>query len=146
MQDPEKKQQLAVLLVYMFDDRRFRMIASGLWQANIDGTKVGVVVARRPRHRDRHLLNCDTFERMMKSLAVNGIDFAFVVTADEVKVKLTYVGCREAGELQEMLKDVPPLKSKYKDLGPFWLLKADVTPSFVAAAAEDIDDDEEDYM
>ena len=69
------------------------------------------------------------------------IDAAFVVTA-RVRKDYTYiyVGHRDAEELYEMLKDVPPRKSEF---GEYWLLKPDVTPLGVAASDDDYDDDDD---
>ena len=70
------------------------------------------------------------------------LDFAFVVAANKVSFRNVFIGYRDAEELYEILKDVPPIPGEY---GAFWLLKPDLTPAFIHAA-DDIDDIDEDYM
>lgn len=130
------------VLANMFIDPRFKEIEFELWQANVDGVKVGVVGASRGKRHDRYLVSCASYERLIRGLIAKGIDYAFVVAADRKgvwpKYKYTYVNHRPAEELYEILKGITQIVGKR---GPFWLLTRNLEPAFIDAT----DDDDEDY-
>jgi hypothetical protein len=129
------------ILPNMFRDPRFKQLDRYRLKANIDGVRVGVVVASRSRKFLNHALGKEYLDRLREAKRAGTIDAAFVVTA-RVRKDYTYiyVGHRDAEELYEMSKDVPPRKSEF---GEYWLLKPDVTPLGVAASDDDYDDDDD---
>jgi hypothetical protein len=107
------------------------------FRANIDGARVGVVIAARTWRFDNHALNKSDFDRLLEAKSGGKIDFAFVVAARVSKDNVyTYVGYRNAEELHQDLKDVAPRTSEF---GFFWVLRPDLTP-LGFAASEDEDD------
>jgi hypothetical protein len=68
----------------MFTDDRFKRLRERIYFAEIDGEKVGVVLATLSPNRDAYALNCSERERVLRAKVENRIHLAFVVA-----VKLT---------------------------------------------------------
>jgi hypothetical protein len=127
----------ADILPSMFSDPRFKQLDHYRLRANIDGIRVGIVVASRSRKFFNHALGKKYLDRLLEAKRTGKIAAAFVVTARVSKdYTYIYVGYCDAEKLYELLKDVLPRKSEF---GEYWLLQPDLTP--LGAAASDDDDD-----
>ena len=108
------------LLPNIFTDPRFRKSKKSRrrWHAEINGTRVGIVVALRPVDYDNHGLNKEDIEQLLKLRRDGTFDAAFVVLASVGM----YIGHRDAEELFETLKGVPFRTGGH---GDYWLLPLD---------------------
>lgn len=113
------------LLPRIFTDPRFQKSRTSRrrWQANINGTRVGIVVAWRPADYDNFALNKADIELLLKLKQEGTFDEVFVVlaSADE-NFDSTYVGYCDAVEFYETLKSVPSRKGPH---GNYWLIRGD---------------------
>ena len=109
----------------MFTDPRFRKSKTSRrrWQAEINGTRAGIVVAWKPAGYDNHALNKDDIDLLLKLKHEGTFAEVFVVfaSADE-NFDSTYVGHCDAAEFSETLKSVPFRKGPH---GDYWLMRPD---------------------
>jgi hypothetical protein len=121
----------------IFGGPPWRQTSRYRYRANINGLKVGVVIAARTWRYDNHALNKSDMDLLLEYKKSGKIDAAFVVTARVSKDNAqTYVNYRDAEELYEILKDVAPRMGEF---GEYWILRPDLTP-LGFAASEDEDD------
>ena len=64
----------------VFSDNQWRRIRERIYYAEIDGKKIGIVVATQSPGRD-FILNCNEYERVRKAKLTGKIDVALVVGA-----------------------------------------------------------------
>jgi len=64
----------------VFSDNQWRRIRERIYYAEIDGKKIGIVVATQSPGRD-FILNCNEYERVRKAKLTGKFDVAFVVAA-----------------------------------------------------------------
>ena len=113
------------LLPNIFTDSRFQKSRTSRrrWQAEIGGSRAGIVIAWRPAGYDNHALNKADIELLLKLKQEGTFDEVFVVLAAAgEKFTNAYVGHRDAAEYYETLKTV-----KFRDgpHGEYWLLCGD---------------------
>jgi hypothetical protein len=125
------------VLSKIFTDARWRKLSWRLLFANIDGVKVGVVLATKSPDYDCFALNKPDIDRLLAGKHTGKLDAAYVVWTriSSLKVK-SYCDWVEAEELQEKLKGRSPLTGKF---GEFWTFPLDFVPGGIA------DPDDEPY-
>jgi hypothetical protein len=116
----------AAVLAGMFTDPRFRELNRYRLFANIDGIKIGVVLATKSPRYDNFALNKTDMERLLAGKRNGKIDQAFVVMArvSDIGALLTYVDWIEAERLHDMLKGMRPRNGVF---GEFWTLPPSIT-------------------
>ena len=118
------------LLPNIFYDTRFHKTSRRRWQVEINGNRAGIVVAWRPVDYDNYALNKADIDRLLELKRDAKFHAAFVVIATVAgNSNRTYVGYRDAEELHETLRSVPPRNGPY---GEYWLLREDISPVDVA--------------
>jgi hypothetical protein len=117
----------------VFTDARFHRIKNAVYgfRGEIDGTRVGVVVASKSLRfasSSDHVLNKSDLDRLIAALDANRLDAGFVVTAaTDSNGNLTFVSEIEARKLKtEILNGRTTLSGK---LGEFYL----VSPKFTSS-------------
>ncbi len=110
----------STILPSVFTDDRFRHTGRNRLFGEIDGTRVGVVLATRSQRFDNFALNKGDFDRLIAGLREGKIDQAYVVQARSNGFgAMVYAAYIKAEQLAEMLNGHPPMTSQ---LGPFWVL------------------------
>jgi hypothetical protein len=100
------------ILSNIFTDSRFRDLSRYRLFGNIDGVKIGVVLATRSPRYDNFALNKGDMDRLLAGKRDGKIDQAFVVMAKVNGVNaVTYCDCIEAEQLHEKLKGLRPAQS-----------------------------------
>ena len=109
----------------IFADTRFREFGRYRLFGEIDGRKVGVVLATRSPRFDNYALNKADFERLIAGRRDGKIDCAFVVFA-KVNGNAARVYCEhiDAAEMSEKLKGVSLRNGEF---GAFYVLPVNFT-------------------
>src|SRR5262249_1912039 len=97
--DQQSKPDRHDLLANMFTDRRFELIDRWLYLANIDGTKIAVVIATKNTGYFEYALNRARLDRLLIALHKGKVDEGYVVLARmDADYKPNFTGYREAEE------------------------------------------------
>jgi hypothetical protein len=111
------------ILANIFTDPRWRELSGWRMFADIDGVKVGVVLATKSPKFDCFALNWDSIDRLLVGKHSGKLDVAYVVwPRDNGRNARTYCGCVEAELLLEKLKGLRPRDGQF---GQFWVLPLD---------------------
>jgi hypothetical protein len=116
----------AELLATIFTNPHSHQLSRSRWRIDIDGVRVGIVVAWRTVNYENHALPNEDMACLIAFKRDSKLDAAFVVAAKRSRYSApVYVGYRDAEELHEELKCVPPRDGPF---GPYWLLREDLSP------------------
>lgn len=109
------------VLAGMFTDPRFREFKKFCYVGNVEGAKIGVVLATKTPKYDNFALGKVSVERMIASKQSGKLTAAFVVAARvNADGVLIFVTSREAEEFYTtLLRKRQPRGSEY---GEFWVL------------------------
>jgi hypothetical protein len=116
------------VLSQIFKDPRFRQLSGSrhLWFGEVDGMKIGVILATiRPPYTS-FALNEDEMERLLAGKQAGKIDRAAVVAARNDITNSggwEYLGHADAEKVREKLRGVRPRSSDY---GNFWVLPSGI--------------------
>lgn len=116
------------LLPDMFSNSHFHKSKTSRrrWHAEINGSRVGVVVAWRPADYENHALNIEDVDKLLELKRAASFDAAYVVLATTGEnFASSYVGHRDAEELSEKLEAVHFRTGPH---GDYWLLRGDFSP------------------
>ena|SRR5215472_15955051 len=124
------------VLAGMFSDSRFREFKKFCYIGNVDGAKLGVVLATKTPKYDNFALGKASVERMMASKRSGKLTEAFVVAASvDISGVPTFVAFREAEEFYTtLLRKRSPRGSEY---GEFWVLTDYMITNSAAGEEED---------
>jgi hypothetical protein len=113
------------ILSAVFTDPRFR--SSGFRSSGeVDGVRVGVVLATMNPNFNTFALNKGDFDRLAEAKARDKVDVGFVVGArDEKSGERTYQGSQDVVEVVDRLKGVTLREGR---LGPFYVLPSSFFP------------------
>jgi hypothetical protein len=106
----------------IFTDKRFTHTSPRKYQFPLNGEVAGIVLAVKPGNQPNYGLNKPDFERLLEFLCNGSFADAFVVFSSGWT---RYNGHRDAEELYDILKDVPPRSGPY---GDYWLLNESFSP------------------
>jgi hypothetical protein len=107
----------------MFDDPRFKKVTNGIWlyQAVIDGVRVGVIEATYNNNFANFSLNCSEFRRLIDAKISGRAGAVYLVKTrfHASTYKKQIVEIIEATALEEVLRNIEPRPGRH---GPFWTL------------------------
>jgi len=104
---PKPKTAVPAFLATMFSDPGWQRVGRYLYFKEIDGQKVGVVLATMSPRWDDFALNKGEYERVLNGKREGRLDQTYMVAAKIDGAKFEYVGAMEAEELLPKLKDLP---------------------------------------
>jgi hypothetical protein len=109
------------ILSGMFNDPRFRRLSNWCWYAEIEGMKVGVVLATRNPGYATFALNKNDVDRLLAGKRSGKLDHAFLVgTSVDPLNNHVYCNFKDAASFYEQeLTKLRPRDGKY---GDFWTL------------------------
>jgi hypothetical protein len=115
-------EQMHVILTDLFNDRRFRLFERGCYIGEVEGRKVGVVIAVRssPQYAN-HAMPAEPFDRLLAALREGRLDAAYVVLIEPNGTGRPAV--RGAMEAETLAPQLEPARSGM--LGPFYLVPPD---------------------
>jgi hypothetical protein len=109
--------------INMFDDPRWHQIAVRLFDAEIDGQKIGAVLATWNQYYGNFTLNCPEMERLLAALRDGKITAAYVIAVEVGQGNNTrrylFRQAVNAEELNTRLRNKPTQFGKY---GRVWRL------------------------
>src|SRR5258705_6348023 len=104
----------------MFSDPRFARFGRYCYHVEIDGRKIGVVLATMNQGYDSYALNKAEFDRLLAARRDGRLDGAFVVIAKtNGSTTPTYCGEIDAEELDSQLRGLTPRSGRF---GEFYVL------------------------
>jgi hypothetical protein len=103
------------VLAGMFGDKRFRQFKKFRYYGEVNGEKVGVVIANKGASYNNYALNKVDFDHLLAAKRIGKIDLAFVVAV----ANGSYVAHRDAEECGELLRELTPRSGQF---GDFWTL------------------------
>jgi hypothetical protein len=104
------------ILSRMFGDARFRQFKKFRWYGEVDGMRIGIVVANKGASYNNFALNKADFDDLLAAKRSGKIDLAFVVAST---ASGGYVAHHDAEEYAERLRDLTPRNGQF---GEFWTL------------------------
>jgi len=114
------------ILSAVFTDPRFRWVGTYRLAGEVDGVRVGVVLASMNSSFVTYALNKGDFDRLAEAKRRGKLDVGFVVGARvEKSGKQTYQGSLDVDEVGERLKYEPTREGR---LGPFFPLASSFFP------------------
>jgi hypothetical protein len=115
LQQPDTNAHWPNVLGGMFTDRRFRQFKKFRWYGEVDGARVGVVVANKSPQYTSYALNKGDFDGLLAAKRSVKVDLAFIVAV----ANGSFIAHHDAEEYAERLRDLTPRSGQF---GEFWTL------------------------